>query len=178
MDTFKLGPGQAVVAIGGVVLLVSLFLNWSEAGSAFDSFSGVDIIMLLIALATLGYVGASGMGSAAALPSNAPLILAALAIVTIGWSGGWDLEYPSAGFGAWIALPASVAIVWGSIEASLASPAQAARATSRPASPAAAAGAAAPTAPIEPVAPPESPVPADRGPAIESSPPDEPLGAA
>jgi hypothetical protein len=105
-----------VAGVGGAVLVVSLFLNWSEGGSAFDSFSGIDLILLVIGVAALAYA-AVPMMSAAALPGNAARIIAGLGLVAIGWSLGWDLEDPGAGFGAWLGLVASVAVTYGAFEA-------------------------------------------------------------
>ncbi len=61
MDIGRLRQDQLIAAIGGLVLIISLFLSWSEvdlaggsgSASAFDAFSGMDIILLLIGIAAL-----------------------------------------------------------------------------------------------------------------------------
>lgn len=132
MDTTKLSQGQMVAAIGGLVLIISLFLDWTSGvsvtvgsttvsgggGNAFDVFSGMDIILLIIGIASIALAGAAAMDAAAGVPSNAAWLLALLGVGAIGWSLGWDLENDNAGVGAWLGLVASIAIAYGAFEAS------------------------------------------------------------
>lgn len=127
MDMSKVTPGQIIAALGGALLIISLFLDWvsgvtiqtgigtvsTGGGSAWDVFSGMDIIMLLIGLAALGFAGASAMGQAGSLPSATGWIIAALGVCVFGWALGWDLENESAGIGSWLALVAAGAIAYG-----------------------------------------------------------------
>ena len=53
---FEMGP--LLVALGAVLLLVSLFLDWYGPLSAWDAFEVVDV--LLAALAVLSLVGGLG----------------------------------------------------------------------------------------------------------------------
>lgn len=144
MDMSKLSRGQMIAAAGGALLIISLFLHWDSAAaqSAWSAFSGMDIIMLLIAIAALVYVLATAAGSAGQLPGNAVWIVFILGVLSIGWALGWDLEDPSAGIGAWLGLVAGIGIAYGACEAGRA-----------PAWPVASHAAPAPTAPGPPVAP-------------------------
>jgi hypothetical protein len=131
MDASRLGQGYMIAGIGGVVLLVSLFLDWisgvtitigaatlSTSGNAWDVFSGVDILMALVGLAAILIAGVTTTGVSIKTPASAPWVLALLGIGTIGWTLGWDLENPNAGIGAWIGLFAAIAIAYGGFEAS------------------------------------------------------------
>jgi hypothetical protein len=106
-----------VLGIGGILLVISLFLSWASAfgasASAFDLFSGMDIIMLVIGIAAVAYAASVAAGSSARAPSGSPLILAALGLVVLGWALGWDIETSGAGVGSWLALIASAAITYG-----------------------------------------------------------------
>ncbi len=117
MDTSKLSQGEMVAAIGGIVLIVSLFLTWTDlpfgGTSAFDIFSGMDIIMLVIAVAVVGAAAATATGTALTLPVSPGLVTFVLGVGLVGWTLGWALEDPNAGIGSWLALGASIAIVYG-----------------------------------------------------------------
>lgn len=117
VDTSTLSQGEPIAAIGGVVLIVSLFLNWSESFlgsvSAWDAFSGIDIVMLVVGLVALAFGVATIAGVAARLPAGSALIVSGLGIIVVGWALGWDLEDADAGVGAWLALIAGGAIAYG-----------------------------------------------------------------
>ncbi len=117
VDTSRLSRGEPIAAIGGVVLIVSLFLNWSESFlgnvSAWDAFSGIDFVMLLAGLVALAFGLATAVGVAERLPTGSALIVSLLGIIVVGWSLGWDLEDPDAGIGAWLGLIAGAAIAYG-----------------------------------------------------------------
>ncbi len=119
MNNSKLTPGQMIVGVGGVILIISLFLNWDDlAGqSAFDVFSGVDIILLLIGIAALAYAALTASGSASGIPPNSAVIISALGILALGIALSVALEDDTAGIGAWLALIAALAIAYGAHEA-------------------------------------------------------------
>jgi hypothetical protein len=130
MDSSRLSGGYLIAGIGGVVLLISLFLDWisgvtitvgvaslSTSGDAWDVFSGMDILMALVGLAAVALTGAVTMGATIKMRANAPWILGLLGIGTIGWALGWDLENANAGLGAWLGLAGAVAIAYGGLTA-------------------------------------------------------------
>lgn len=121
MDMSNLSRGALIMGAGGLVLIIALFLSWVSilgvSASAFDAFSGMDIIMLIIGVAALAYGVTMAVGASVGLPANSALILAVLGVVVFGWALGWDLEEPNAGVGAWLALFASIAIAYGGYDA-------------------------------------------------------------
>ena len=130
MDSSRLSQGYVVAGVGGVVLLISLFLNWisgltitvgaaslSTSGNAWDVFSGMDILMALVGLAAIVLTGAVTMGATIRTPANVPLILGLVGVGTIGWALGWDLENANAGIGGWLGLAGAVAIAYGGFAA-------------------------------------------------------------
>ena len=94
MDTSKLTTGDIIAGVGGIVLLISLFLPWygvsvdvagfsaSESGSGWDALGFIDILLFLIAVAAIAIVAARAAG---ALPEDlpAPVILLALGALAI-----------------------------------------------------------------------------------------------
>ena len=116
MNTSRLSQGQMITAAGGALLIISLFLHWGGGQSAFDSFSIVDIIMLLVGVAALAWALAPAAGAGATMPPNAPLILAGLGMAVLGFAFGLELEI-SGDIGVWLAVLGSLAIVYGAYEA-------------------------------------------------------------
>lgn len=112
MDTSRMSQGQMVAGLGGVVLIISLFLSWGEGISAFDAFSGMDIIMLIIGIVAVGWAVSSGMNMT--LPITA-MMVGILGVVVFGFTLGTDLELDDADIGAWLALASSIAIAWGGL---------------------------------------------------------------
>ncbi len=130
MDSSRLSQGYLIAGIGGVVLLISLFLDWvsgvtiivgaaglSKGGNAWDVFSGVDILMALVGLSAILMAGAVTMGATIRTPANVPWILGLVGVGTIGWALGWDLENANAGIGGWLGLAGAVAIAYGGFAA-------------------------------------------------------------
>jgi hypothetical protein len=160
MDTSRASQGQIIAAAGGLVLIISLFLDWtsgvtisigttsiSTSGNAWDVFSGMDIVMALVGLAAIAVACATMMDASIDTPVRLDLVLALLGVGTIGWALGWDLENPNAGLGAWIALLAAIAIAYGGFEAARSPQPVAATSASPPPPPAPAGSAGRPAPP-------------------------------
>jgi hypothetical protein len=85
MDTSRLTTGDIVAGVGGIVLLISLFLPWygvssgpiSITGSGWETLGFIDILLFLISVAVIAIVVAKALG---ALPGDvpAPVILLGL----------------------------------------------------------------------------------------------------
>jgi hypothetical protein len=90
MDTSRLTTGDIVAGVGGVVLLISLWLPWYEASvsvagfsasgsaSGWESMGFIDILLFLIAIAVIALVAARATGQ---LPAEVP---AAVVLVGLG----------------------------------------------------------------------------------------------
>ena len=116
-----------IAAGGGLLLFISLFLNWLGAGdlslSAWEYFDLVDIVLALIALIVIVigvmlFTGNTGNLPAAPGPIVKTASIVALAIVAafvldpIDFSGeGVDIE-----FGAWLGLIASIVMLVGGMQ--------------------------------------------------------------
>jgi hypothetical protein len=94
MDTSRLTTGDIIAGVGGVVLLISLFLPWygasvsvagfsaSESGSGWEALGFIDILLFLIAVAAIAIVAARAAG---ALPAElpAPVVLLGLGALAV-----------------------------------------------------------------------------------------------
>ena len=117
-----------IAAGGGLLLFISLFLNWLGADgidslSAWEFFDLVDIVLALIALIVIAVGVMLFTGNAANLPAAPGVVvraasLIALAIIAafvldpIDFSGeGVDIE-----FGAWLGLIASIVMLVGGMQ--------------------------------------------------------------
>jgi hypothetical protein len=81
MDTSRLTTGDMIAGVGGVVLLISLFLPWygvdvnvggvsaSESVNAWEAMGFIDILLFLVALVAIGVPVARATGS---LPEEVP----------------------------------------------------------------------------------------------------------
>jgi hypothetical protein len=80
MDTSRLTTGDIIAGVGGIVLLISLFLPWYGAGpfsvSGMEALGFIDILLLLIAVAVIAIV--AGRASAR-LPAEIPAAVVLLA---------------------------------------------------------------------------------------------------
>lgn len=116
MSTFTEDRGALVLMVGGVLLIISLFLpHWETGFTAWHVFSNLRIIMLLIGVFAVGFGLLEVTGAATTLPDPIPLVLAALGLAVFGFAAGWELQISGAG-GVWMAIVGSIAIglgAWG-----------------------------------------------------------------
>lgn len=102
--------GALILLVGGVLLVVSLFLpHWESGWTAWHVFSNLRIILLLIGVFAIGFGFLEATGVARTLPDPIPLILAALGVAVFGFAAGWELQVSGAG-GVWLAIGGSIAI--------------------------------------------------------------------
>jgi hypothetical protein len=92
MDTSRLTTGELIAGVGGLVLLLSLFLPWygvsvdiagvslSESGNGWEVLGFIDILLLLIAVAAIAIMTAR---AARALPEDVPAPVLLLALGTL-----------------------------------------------------------------------------------------------
>jgi hypothetical protein len=101
--------GAFILLVGGILLVISLFLHWESGWTAWHVFSNLRIIILLIGVFAVGFGLLEATGAASTLPDPIPLILAALGLAVFGFAAGWELQVSGAG-GVWLAIVGSIAI--------------------------------------------------------------------
>jgi hypothetical protein len=119
---FPVGP--LIAAVGAIVLLVSLFLDWYEEFSAWTVFEVLDLVLAAVAIASLlSLLRELGLGPVrrAVIGAGALLPLAGVALVVVV---SQVLNHPPAAddfdkeFGIWLALAASIVMLAGAVLAS------------------------------------------------------------
>lgn len=116
MRRFEIGP--LIVALGSLVLLVSLFLEWYGSATAWEAFEVADV--LLAALALLALVSAAGYFAPELAYVDGrwlPVAVAALLLLVVAQvlspppaAAGTDLDT-----GAWMAFAAALAMAVGAV---------------------------------------------------------------
>ncbi len=114
----RIDAGDVLAALGALLVLVGLFLDWFGDANGWEAFEALDLVLAALALAAIA-AAASGAGLLAA-PSPrllAPLGAALLAVVALqiidhppAFSGGEET-----GEGAWLALAGAALVLLGGL---------------------------------------------------------------
>jgi hypothetical protein len=116
----QLSVGPLIAALGALLLIVSLFLDWYETFTAFTVFEFLDLLLLLLALATIfSLAGALGLTQ----PAVPPAVSLAVAIFTVlvvlsqilNDPPVIALGGPDKDIGIWLALSGSALMVAGAV---------------------------------------------------------------
>jgi hypothetical protein len=121
----RLRDGDAIAGAGGLALILSLFLDWYGLGaralgaSAWEAFSVLDVVLVLLTLVPLGLVATQATRDSPSVPvafsvfATVAGMLAALLILyrIVNQPGPNDVV--TVELGAWVGLAASVAIAAG-----------------------------------------------------------------
>jgi hypothetical protein len=75
--------GPLVAAVGGVLLIVSLGLDWYGPYSGFSSFEFLDLLLVVLALATLGSLAAALGLLRTPLRPGTPLVVGVVALLVV-----------------------------------------------------------------------------------------------
>ena len=68
MRTSRLRGGEWIAGVGAVALLASLFLGWYSGASAWEAFSVLDVVLVLLALVPLALVVLQATRESPSLP--------------------------------------------------------------------------------------------------------------
>lgn len=113
--------GPLVASVGAVLLIVSLFLDWYQRISGFTVFEFLDLLLVLLALATIASL-AGGLGLVRPAPS--PAVSLAVAIFTVYVVASQLINDPPAvaggvglgkDIGIWLALGGAGLMVVGAV---------------------------------------------------------------
>lgn len=117
----QLPVGPLVAAVGAALLIVSLFLDWYDQLTGFTVFEFLDLLLVLLALATIAsLVGGLGL----VRPAPSPGVSLAVAIFTVLVVASQVVNDPPAVAGAigpgkeigiWLALAGAALMVVGAV---------------------------------------------------------------
>jgi hypothetical protein len=118
MDLRRLRGGELVAGAAGLLLLVSLFLDWYDSGSAWESLAVVDVILALIALSALAIPFVTAAYRVPALPlahqSLTALVGTLALLLVIGRVVSLPGDASDRELGLWLGLAATIGVVAGS----------------------------------------------------------------
>lgn len=114
MNSLGTARGHVLAGIGGLVLIISLFLEWTGARDAWMDFTVVDILMTAIGAAAILYGLLPALGTE---PSpGLALLVAAGGTAVFGLAFTFALEFAGTA-GVWLAVLSSAAIAFGAYDA-------------------------------------------------------------
>ena len=118
----RINGGRALVVVGAIALIVSLFLDWFRPGvTAWTVFESVDLLLAALAVAALAIALGGAVNPQGSLAARAPRWLPALGIAALVIVVAALVNHPpaaigrSAETGAWVALSAAAALTVGGI---------------------------------------------------------------
>src|SRR5690349_16929785 len=113
----RLSYGAAAAGIGGIVLIISLFLNWFSAGgfgeTGWEFFSFTDILLFVLGVLAIAYAAIELTGAAVRLPVDRNRALTVIGIIALTITFVFLVEGSHQAIGLILALLASIAILVG-----------------------------------------------------------------
>ena len=117
MDLRRLRHGEWIAGIAGVVLFVSLFLDWYDGVTAWETFTASDVVLAISALMGVGLAVAAATQRTPAVPQalsalTVPVAIVAAVLAVIhtisipGGAGGRD-------YGLWLGLAGAIGVLVG-----------------------------------------------------------------
>jgi hypothetical protein len=110
--------GPLVAAVGAVLLIVSLGLDWYGDLSGFNSFEFLDLLLVVLALVTLAALAAALGLLRTPLRPGTPLVVGVIALVVVA---SQLVNHPPAGIerdvesGLWLALAGAALMLAGAV---------------------------------------------------------------
>ena len=111
MDTR--GNAPLIAAGGGLLLFITLFIDWFEGVSAWEIFDVVDVVLALLALIALGVGAMLATGNTANLPSTPSGIVTTAGLIAFSIVAAFVLEGEELKLGIFLSLIATIAIIVG-----------------------------------------------------------------
>ena len=110
----KIDLGEALAALGALLVLVALFLEWFGGASAWEAFESLDLVLLLLALTVLAAVAGAfdWLGTRLLAPLGALLLLIVIVQLVEPPPGAGDGDL---GAGAWLGLGAAALVLLGGL---------------------------------------------------------------
>jgi hypothetical protein len=109
----KIDLGDVLAALGALLLLVALFLDWFAGASAWEAFETLDLVLALLALLVIACVtgAADALGPRLLAPLGGLLLL--IVIVQLVEPPPSFANDDELGAGAWLALAAAAVVLVG-----------------------------------------------------------------
>jgi hypothetical protein len=105
-----------IAAGGGLLLFISLFIDWFEGTSAFKLFDIVDVLLALLALIAIAVGVMLATNNAANLPSSPSGIVTTAGLVAFSIVATFVLEGDDHKFGVFLGLIGTIAMIVGGMQ--------------------------------------------------------------
>jgi hypothetical protein len=114
MNSLGTARGHVIAGVGGILLIISLSLEWTAARDAWMDFTVVDLLMAAIGAAAILYAVLPALGTEP--PPGLALLVAAGGMAVFGLAFTWALEIAGTS-GVWLAVFSSLGIAFGGYDA-------------------------------------------------------------
>jgi hypothetical protein len=108
--------GPLIAAGGGLLLFISLFMDWFEGVSAGQIFDLTDIVLALLGLIALVIGGMIATGNTANLPAAPSAIVTTSGLIAFSMVATYVFEGEEKKFGIFIALVGTIAMIVGGVQ--------------------------------------------------------------
>jgi hypothetical protein len=108
--------GPLIAAGGGFLLFISLLITWAFDLSAWEAFDLMDIILALIGIAAVVIGGALAMGNPLNVPGGAQNTIYTAGVFAFAVVAFAVLESDELGFGVFLALIGTIAMIVGALQ--------------------------------------------------------------
>ena len=105
-----------IAAGGGLLLFISLFLKWVFEQSAWETFDLVDILLAVIGLVAVGIGAMLATGNTTNLPSSPSAIVTTAGLISFSIVAAFVLEGDELGFGIFLGLVGTIAMLVGGMQ--------------------------------------------------------------
>ena len=102
-----------IAAGGGLLLFISLFMDWFEGVSAWEIFDVTDVVLALIALIAIAIGAMLATGNTANLPAAPSAIVTTGGLIAFSMVATYVLEGEEKKFGIFLGVIATIAIIVG-----------------------------------------------------------------
>jgi hypothetical protein len=117
MDLRRLRHGEWVAGTAGVVLFVSLFLDWYDAVNAWDTFAATDIVLAIAALMGITLAIATATQRTPAVPQALSALTTPVALAAAVLAAIHTISLPDGAtgreVGLWLGLAGSIGVLVG-----------------------------------------------------------------
>lgn len=115
MDLRRVSLGERIAAGSGILVFVSLFLDWFEERSAWELFAVVHVLLALLAFSAVALPVARAAGTRLPAPSSPRSPLAQVGVVALTITLAFVLEGSEPGAGIWLCILAALGILSGGL---------------------------------------------------------------
>lgn len=117
MQTSRVSTGELIAGASGLALFLFLFLDWFGPLNGWQLFDFMDIVLAVIGLGTAATVAARAAGTQVNLPGGPTTVMGLEGFAAFWIVVTFLIEGDERKIGLWLALLASIGIIYGALTA-------------------------------------------------------------